>query len=241
MKVLITGGASGLGAAITREVFGLGNQNIVYFTYNNSEIKAKELSAEFSNCKAIKCDFTNEMDLLSLLSLIEDEKIDVLVNNAYCKVFETKYFHKTDFNNYSDSFLSNLIPTIRISQKAIQVFRQKKFGKVITVLSSSVINRPPVGWSLYVAEKNYLLSLSKSWAIENAKFNISSNSISPAFMATDFHKETDERVIDEIILQHPLKKLLEPKDVAKYVVYLIQSSQHINGTNMLINAAQDVI
>ena len=95
--------------------------------------------------------------------------------------------------------------------------------------------------SEYVASKNYLLSLSKSWATENAKFNISANCISPSMMLTNLTSDTDERIVEEMQNAHPLKKLITPVEVAESINYLINASQQINGTNMIMNAAADIV
>ena len=68
--------------------------------------------------------------------------------------------------------LKTLIPTILITQSVLNDFRKKKKGKIITILTSFLLNTPPIGASTYVANKAYLGSLVKSWATENIKFNI---------------------------------------------------------------------
>ncbi|MFZ0035366.1 MAG: SDR family oxidoreductase, partial [Sedimentisphaerales bacterium] len=127
-----------------------------------------------------------------------------------------------------------------ITQEAIKLFRKKKFGKIINILTSFLINKPPTGLSEYVAKKAYLLSLSKSWAVENADFNISSNCISPSFMQTELTSSMDERIVEQLIKVHPLKRLLRPEEVAESVLFFINSPQHVNGVNLVINAAQDI-
>ena len=239
MNIIITGGASGLGKAITN-VLAQNSHNLL-ITFNKSEDSAKAILKEYPRVKAIKCDFSKEDDLNSFINEIDNFDPDVLINNAYKKIYLEKHFHKTDAAIFQESFDVNLVPVIKITQKAISIFRKKKFGKIITILSSSIINKPPLGMALYVAEKNYLYSLSKSWAIENSKFSITSNSISPDFMHTDFHKGMDERVLQQIQESHPLKKLLTPKEVGEAVLFLVNSSQQTNGLNIILNAAKDVI
>lgn len=78
---------------------------------------------------------------------------------------------------------------------------------------------PPIGSSTYIANKAYLEKLTKVWAIENSKFNITSNSISPSFMQTKLTSEIDERIIEQIISNHPLKKLLTVDEVAETVLF----------------------
>jgi len=239
MNILITGGASGLGEAITRNLAQT-ESNIVYFTFCKSVDKAKELEAQFSNTKGIFCDFENETSLQNLLSQIEQLDIHALINNAFTGL-ETNYFHKINPEYFSENFIKNVVPVIKITQHAILHFRKQKSGKIVTILSSYIINKPPMGLSEYVAAKNYLLSLSKSWAVENAKFNITSNSISPAFMQTQLTSDTDERIVEEMMKNHPLKKILRPSEVADSVQYLLNASTQINGINLIMNAAADIV
>jgi len=238
MNILITGGASGLGAAITK-VLAVNITNKIYFTYCKSSKSAARIEADYSNSKAISCNFLNKSDIQLLISIMDTMDLDVLINNALYGLSQI-HFHKQAPEMFTDSFIGNVQPTLNITQKAISIFRKKKFGKIITILTSYLL-KPPVGMSEYVANKAYLASMSKSWAIENAKFNISSNCISPSIMKTHLTKDTDERIFEELEIKHPLQKLLTPDEVASEVLALINSSQHINGTNRIINAAEDVI
>ena len=239
MNILITGGASGLGEAITLKLAS-DSSNKVFFTYFKSLEKATEIETKFSNTRAVACDFEDEQSVTNLLTIFEKENIQVLVNNAFTGL-SANYFHKTDANYFLNSFSKNILPVIKVTQQAILHFRKQKFGKIVTILSSYIINKPPLGMSEYVASKNYLLSLSKSWATENAKFNISANCISPSMMLTNLTSDTDERIVEEMQNAHPLKKLITPVEVAESINYLINSSQQINGTNMIMNAAADIV
>ena len=62
MNILITGGGSGLGEAITR-VLAKDAKNTIYFTFSNSEKNAKKIVMDFSNAKSIKCDFKKESEV----------------------------------------------------------------------------------------------------------------------------------------------------------------------------------
>ncbi|MDX2171910.1 MAG: SDR family oxidoreductase [Bacteroidota bacterium] len=237
MNILVTGGASGLGAAITKQL-AMVTSNKVYFTYNKSADLARAIEIQFSNTKAIHCNFEDASSVFSLLSSFEKFDINVLINNALTGL-QTTHFHKIESSYFVQSFMKNVLPVIQITQSALLYFRKKKSGKVITILSSYILDKPPIGLSAYVAEKNYLLSLCKSWATENVKFNISSIAISPSFMQTALTADTDERVIEEMINVHPDKKLLNPQDVAIMVQRLLDKTE-INGTNLIINSASDI-
>ena len=239
MKILITGGASGLAASIVRRL-AAENGNTVYFTFSRSATAAKEIEALYPNAHSIKCDFTDPTSIEDMLTQIPAIDPDVLINNANGGIHKD-HFYKTDHTVFAKSFEQNIIPTIRITQEAIKGFRKKKFGKIINIISSYVVNKPPTGLSEYVANKAYLLSLSKSWANELIRFNITSNSISPSFMLTGLTADTDERVIEQMTEAHPLKKILTTEEVADTVLFLTGASQHINGLNLLMNAGSDVV
>ena len=239
MNILITGGASGLGKAITSSLLE-DKENTIHFTYFKGKDSAKAIEKAHSNTKGIYCDFNDEKSLNELLNEMDTLNIDILINNAFSSL-SSEHFHKTDNTHFSESFDKNIAPTVKIMQKAVVLFRKKKFGKIITVLSSYILGKPQIGFSKYIAEKNYLLSICKSIAIENSSFNITSNCVSPSFMLTNLTNNTDERIIEDMTRKHPLKKLLSTKDTAELIVYMVNSSQQINGHNFIINAAENVI
>ncbi|PBQ31504.1 SDR family oxidoreductase [Sphingobacteriaceae bacterium] len=236
MRIFITGGASGLGEAITKKLAGV-SSNEVYFTYNSSGDNAQKIKSEFENTYPVRCNFNNEEELKNLCTKIEEISPDVLINNAYTGSFINSYFHKTDANDFLSEFKINVLSTIMITQAALTVFRKKKGGKIITVLTSALVNTPPIGSSVYVANKAYLEELTKVWAVENARFNITSNSVSPAFMLTSFTNAIDERLIEQMTESHPLKKLLDPAEVAETILFLSTAGTQLNGVNLVINAA----
>ena len=239
MNILITGGASGLGEVITRN-FAKNADNKVYFTYNASDAKAKAIQTDFSNAAGLRCNFKNAEDVASLQNKMSELKLDVLINNAYSGEPIKTYFHKIAVEDFATEFTDNLIPTIQITQAAIAAFRKKKSGKVITVLTSFLLNTPPTGSAVYLANKAYLASLVKTWATENGKYNVTSNSISPSFMLSGLTKDVDERVIEQMIENHPLKKLLTLQETADAVLFLANASSHLNGHDLVLNAGTNL-
>lgn len=197
MKVLITGGASGLGESITREL-SKNKGNFVYFTYNQSVENAKKIQTEFVNTLGIHCDFNSESSIRKLTEYITSLDFDVLINNAYNGTFINKHFNKIGIIEFENEFMLNIIPTIAITQAAINNFRKKKFGRIITILSATLLQNPPIGASIYIANKGYMQELTKIWAIENAKYNISSVSVCPEMMLTNFTSQIDERIIEQM-------------------------------------------
>jgi 3-oxoacyl-[acyl-carrier protein] reductase len=237
MKILITGGASGLGKSITRL---LAKENTVYFTYRKSVNEAKALETELHSATAINCDFSKEQSVKSLADRISELDLDAIIHNAYSGDYLKTHFHKIPSNDFLVDFKINALPVIELTQAAIQSFRKKKNGKIITVLSSALVDIPPVGSAVYTANKAYLQKLTQVWANENAKFNITSNSVSPSFMETSMTASIDERVKEQIIESNPQKRLLTTEEVAKAIQFLVNDTTQINGKDFVINAGDSL-
>lgn len=239
MRALVTGGASGLGEAITRALAALPGAS-VRFTYHHSSEAAARLESELPDAKGIRCDFKSDADQAALAEAIGTLDLDVLVHNAITGL-QSKHFHKLPAADFLRGFNDNVMPVVRLTQAALPGFRSKRSGRIITILTSGLINRPPTGMSEYVAAKAYLHSLAKSWAVEYAAFGITSNCVSPSFMETRLTQDRDSRVVEALAGQHPLKRLLSPAETAGTVAFLAgPASAHINGANIVINAAADI-
>ena len=239
MNILITGGASGLGKSITIKLC-QDPKNKVIFTYNSSLKEAQKIERQFSNAKSFKLDFNSQENFSQFIDKMPEFELDILVNNAITG-YTQNYFHKMERDVFLNSFKINILPVIQLTQQFIKDSRKKKSGKIITILTSFIINKPPLGLAEYVANKAYLQSLTKSWAIENLAFGITSNSISPSIMMTNLTKDIDKRLVVGMIENNPNKSLLKEDEVAEAVWFFANSSSQINGSNLIINAASDLL
>ncbi len=235
MNFLITGGASGLGRAITKAVALQFPGSAVHCTYHSSADAAKAMEADHKNVHTVKCDFRNENEVKELCQFVLGTEIEVLVNNAFTGLSK-QYFHKTETEVFTEGFRADVWPTLQITRSFIQKARERRSGKIITILTSALSAEPPIGWSVYLANKMYLLAMHRSWVAENRSFQIISNCISPDFMATPLHRDTDERVIENMIKAHPVKRLLTVEEVADVVIFLSKASPQLNGQNIVLNA-----
>lgn len=235
-KILVTGGGSGLGKEIVKN---LANKNLkVYFTYCNSQDSAKDLEKSYNNVTKIHCDFKDKNSISCLVKTMELEQINVLINNAL-PFFSQKHFHKFSIEQITEGFQYNVATVVTLLLNSVKYFRKNKKGKIINILSSSTVGPPPLGYSIYTAEKKYIESISNSIAVENSKFNIQINSISPSFMNTDLNDYLDSRITDEMIKTAPLKKFLTPLEVSNLVYFLIQNDcVYLNGQNINLNAGK---
>ena len=192
MKILITGGASGLGKSILEKIQ---ESNEIHFTFNKSLTSSKEISKKFKNSQSYKCDFTNEDELEIFINKIKNIDFDVLINNYYSGKFLDKHYSKTNPSEFFDVYKNNIIPLIKISQVVIENFKKKRKGLILSISSQS-ISLPPIGSSLYSVTKSVIEQLSKTWNSEYEKYGITSKIISPSFMRTNLTSSLDERIIE---------------------------------------------
>lgn len=239
MNIIITGGSSGLGKALV-EACAASAEHQVLFTYCRHEDEAQALAGKYANVRAVQVDFTDEASMGLFVQRLADEQVDVLINNAYAGTAQGVHFHKTAPDDFSKAFHDNVMPVIRITQACAQGMRKRKFGKIINIITSYVMDVPPTGFSVYTATKAYIRQLSKSWSKELGRFNITSNCILPDYMQTDFGKVEDFQ-LEQMKEAHPLKTLLQPEEVAGIIVSLLGASQQFNGVEIPINAAQHMM
>lgn len=240
MNILVTGGTGGLGRAIVTSL-AANTDNCVYFTYCKSDIDAKTIMSKHKNVVAFKCDQTKVEDLQKMTGAMKEWNLDVLINNAWTGSPEGIRFHKLTVEQLAGDFQNNVLPTIAITLAALEIFRKKKKGKIITVLTSSLIGVPPLGYGMYSSSKAYIAQMAKTWSREYIKLGITSNCVSPDFMLTNFTANTDSRVIEQLVAEHPLKQILLVEDTATVIESLVYAPQHVNGVNIPVNAGMNIL
>lgn len=234
LRILITGGSSGIGREITMFFLEKGYQ--VLFTYFNGEESAKQICGDYPLAKKYRIDFRQPAEMSAFLKEIEAFDPEILINNYYNGTFIDTHFHKTDPDHFAAEFTNNIVPTLQITQTCINLFRKNKFGRIINMLSSS-LRQTAMGTSVYNANKAYLLQMSKHWAAENVKFGITSNSVSPAFVPTDFHSGMHDTQKEMIMGAYPLKNHLNSTDIAGFVGLIINGGEHFNGNHLFLDAS----
>lgn len=240
MNVLVTGGSSGLGEAVVRRLAGRPNTH-VHFTYCTRGESADRIAAECASTTAWKCDFRDPASVADLCRAIPGMGLAGLVNNAYSGGWVGEYFHKTSAEQFAAAFAENVVPTIRITQEAIRGFRERKAGAIVTVLTSALVGMPPLGTCVYTSMKAMLAQLAKVWAAENIRHRVRSNCVSPSFMKTNMTAATDERLLEQIRLGHPLRELLPTAEAAEAVEFLLTGPAHVNGATLVVNAGATML
>ena len=217
---LVTGGASGIGAACARELAARGAQVTVADRDGDG---AAELAREIGGTAW-------EVDLLDV-SALEDLRLeaDVLVNNAGVqRVAPITDFAPADFRTLLT--LMTEVPFLLI-RAALPHMYGNGFGRVINVSSVHGLRASEYKVA-YVTAKHALEGLSKVTALEGGPHGVTSNCVNPGYVRTPLvnkqiadqartHGVDEQQVLEEILLKESsIKRLVEPAEVASLVGWL---------------------
>ena len=114
--------------------------------------------------------------------------------------------------------------------------KSQKFGKIISILTSYVVGKPPNGIADYVVGKYSLLGLTKCMAGELGSSGIRVNSVSPSMVNTPLTDPLPSKLKEMTKSQIPLEgRLAEPIEVAGTILFLCtDNSNYITGENILV-------
>jgi 3-hydroxybutyrate dehydrogenase len=219
-SALVTGGASGIGAACARELAGRGANVVVA---DVDDVAAKALADEIGG-SAWAVDL---LDVAALEDLVLET--DVLVNNAGVQtVAPIAEFSPERFRSMLALMVE--VPFLLIRSALPHMFAQR-FGRIINVSSVHGIRASEYKVA-YVTAKHGLEGLSKVTALEGGPHGVTSNCVNPGYVRTPLvakqiadqartHGVPEQEVVETILLsESAIKRLVEPEEVAALVGFL---------------------
>ncbi len=229
--VVITGGASGIGKAAVEK---FAREGAAVAIWDVSEVQGKELELILLNegliARFIKVNTASfeEVEKATQEVIKQFGKIDVLINNA--GITRDASLQKMTVEQWQQVMDVNLTGVFNCTKAISPNMIQNNFGRIINT-SSIVGLYGNYGQSNYAATKAGVIALTKTWARELGKNNITVNAVAPGFIATDMIKTIPEKVIEMMKEKIPLKKLGTAEDVANVYVFLASNeAQFISGT-----------
>lgn len=229
---VVTGGASGIGAAIARALAGAGAHVVVA----DLDGEAAAAVADPIGGEVWQVDLSKpaELDTLRLTA-------DILVNNAGVQtVSPVEEFDPARWRFIVDLML---VAPFQLARAALPGMYERGWGRVINVSSVHGL-RASAYKSAYVAAKHGLEGLSKTIALEGGGKGVTSNCVNPSYVRTPLverqiadqarvHGIPEDRVVEEIMLtEAAVKRLVEPEEVADLVLWLTgDTAAMVNGAS----------
>ena len=234
---LITGGARGIGATtaflFAEEGAKVGIVDLREEDLKRTKAQAKEKGFEL---KIFVGDVSKKDQIEKVIRQLVEEfgRIDVLVNNAGIAI--SRPFLEKSVEDWKKTLEVNLIGVFLCSQAAARYMLKQKSGKIINISSIRGIDHcGREGIMDYSASKAAVISLTKTMAKELAPY-INVNTVAPGHTNTEMIKSLPEEVKRNMIEGSYLKRLAEPEEIAKAILFLASNdADFITGQLLLVD------
>ncbi len=247
---LIGGSTQGIGLAIAQE---LATQNANCILISRSEEKLKHavstLNTDFNQKHSyLIADYSNPLQVQEVVQeYLKNNTIDILVNNtggpAGGQIINAK------FDDFINAFQQHLICNHLLMQLVAEGMKQKGFGRIINIISTSVkIPLKELGVSNTI--RGAVASWAKTMANELAKYGITVNNVLPGATTTERLEvilknktsksgKTREEVESDMLAEIPAGRFGKPEEIASLVSYLASpAAAYINGTSIPVDGGR---
>ncbi len=238
-KALVTGGASGIGAAIAARLAAEGAEVWV----GDIDVAGAERVAGEVNGHALELDVT---EIESARAAVEAAgALDVLVNNAGTDEFG--FFTYTKPEQWRRLLAINLEGVFNCTHAALPGMQGAGYGRIVTI-SSEAGRVGSKGSAVYSATKGAVVSFMKAIARENARYGITANAIAPGpietplLMGAKEFGESGEKVIETMKAATQMKRLGQPEEVAAAVAFLVSDdAAYVTGETLGVSGGLGMV
>ena len=211
--------------------------------YNNNSDNIDELKRESNPLKqeieSFQVDLSDINKIKKTMNeVLKTKSIDIFIHSVSLPL-KIKKIVDCDWKEFEEHINLQTRSFFEISKAIIPGMKTKKNGKIVNILTSSVIGSPPNMLSSYVTAKHSSLGLSKSLAVELGSYGINVNCVSPSLIDDSLTSFMPSKLKEIIISQTPMKRLAKPLDVTNTVLFLCSNlSDFITGENIVISGGQ---
>jgi 2-hydroxycyclohexanecarboxyl-CoA dehydrogenase len=238
-RALVTGGASGIGAAISRRLAAEG-ASVVIGDVNVEG--AREVATEIG-AEAAPLDVTDPGAATSVVA--SHGPFQILVNNAGTDDFA--FFTDMSPERWRRLLAVNLEGVFACTHAVLPVMQEAGYGRIVNIASEAG-RVGSKGSAVYSAAKGGVIAFTKTIARENARFKITANAIAPGPIDTPLLNaartlgEMGDRVIDTMRQATQLRRLGEPEEVAAAVAFLASDdASYVTGETLGVSGGLGMV
>jgi 2-hydroxycyclohexanecarboxyl-CoA dehydrogenase len=229
---VVTGGASGIGAAIARRLEKDG--------YNVASLDLNESAEVFG----VIADVTSREQIDAALGRVREKfgPITILVNGA--GLDGHRRFENITFDRWQKVIDVNLNGTYHMIQAVLPDMLAAEWGRIVNISSSSTLGGQPY-MAHYVAAKSAVNGLTKSLALEYGPNGITVNAVPPGFVDTPMLRRSEERgqlggTVEEHAQRTPVRRAGKPEDIAAACAFLIsEEASYITGQLLPVSGGRN--
>ena len=236
--VLITGGAKGIGEAISRAVCAEGAIPVIL---DRDADAAHELHLQLSPSGVIVAELSSAENCRNAVAevIAQFGRLDALVNNA--GVNDGVGLERGSPEKFVESLRRNLLHYYNMAHYALPYLKTSRGG--IVNIASKTAYTGQGNTSGYVAAKGGILGLTREWAVELLPYGMRVNAVVPAEVMTPLYRHwldtfpNPKEKLQDIVAKIPLEKRMTlPEEIAAMVVFLLsQRAGHITGQHLFVD------
>jgi 2-hydroxycyclohexanecarboxyl-CoA dehydrogenase len=238
-KALVTGGASGIGAAIARRLAAEAASVVIG---DLDQEGGHDVADEFGG-EAVGLDVT---ETASVAAVVEElGPFEILINNAGMDEFG--FFTQTDPQMWERVIAVNLGGVLACTHAVLPAMQQAGYGRIVSIASEAG-RVGSKGSAVYSAAKGGVIAFTKTIARENARFGITANAIAPGPIDTPLLQraselgEIGERVIETMKAATQMRRLGEPEEVAAAVAFLASDdASYVTGETLGVSGGLGMV
>lgn len=244
--VIVTGGGTGVGAAIAQAMAFSGARVTVM---GRREAPLRQVSTQHKSIGWIACDVTDGEALRAAFRQSRglNGPVDVVVANAGAA--HSVAFKNASINDFQSMLGVNLIGVFNSFQAALADMEQSGDGRMIAVASTAGLKGYPYVAG-YCAAKHGVIGLIKSLALELAQSGITVNAICPGFIETPLLERSIQTIVEKTQMtpdqaaaslrrDNPQRRFIQPDEVAGAAVWLCSdAARSVNGHTMSISGGE---
>lgn len=234
---IVTGGSRGIGRAIVETLAGEGAK--VAFAYHSNADAAnalvEELKSKGHEALAVQANVADKSAADAVVEKVVGEwgKLDILVNNA--GIVRDTLLARMTVEQWQEVIDTNLTGVFNFCQAAIGSMMSARSGRIVN-MSSVASHYSNPGQSNYAASKGGIEGFTRCLATEYAKRGITVNAVAPGFIETEMTEAVRNAAEDQIKKHIPMRRLGQPADIAKAVLFLVsEESTYVTGQVLTVD------